>query len=243
MMCIRKGKIKVNVPHLKYYFQTINKTPTLLKNWITAIFIQLTMLASIFIPILGCFIILAILIYWLGYFFTTIKNNVENENFIFTNWTDKEILKTGIKVFLSLLIFLIALYSAILLFTTICFIPLIPISNLLNNGEYIGWFALLIPMAITFYVIYPYLIITSPAIIADYINKNKLTSLLEFKDSFKLFKKDLKTSFTIFLYLLLLFPLCLIPIIGYYFSLVGTYILAQYTKFLRINTEKGKKYE
>lgn len=226
--------------NLKDSFITINNTSNLLQNWLVAIFVQLVMLSCLFFQIIGLFVFVLFLIYLLGYYLQTIKANIENDEFVFINWTDKKILKSGAKCFLAILIFLIVLYIVILLFATICFIPLVIISPKIDGGEYIGWLGVFIPMAITFYIVYPYLIITTPAAIANYINQNSITTPLQIIDTFKLFKKDLKTSFKTFGCLLLLFLLSLIPIFGYYFSLVGTKILAQYTKFLRMYTEKGE---
>lgn len=223
----------MDLTNIKKIFRTINSTPNLGKNWLVAIVIQLVMFACLFLPIIGLFIAILLLIYLLGYFLKTVQTNVEIEDFTLISWLDIKILKEGFRGILSILLFIVTLYAIILLFATICFIPLTIIAPMLDGGEYIGWIGVLIPMAITFYIVYPYLIITTPATIANYINKNEITAPLRVKETFILFKKDLKTSFKTFFCLIILLPLNLLPVLGYYFTLVSSKIITEYTKFIK----------
>lgn len=172
-----------------------------------------------------------LLIFLYGYFISTIKENIGLETFAFPAWNIIKFLKNGIKLIFSQVVFLFVLYLFIMLFSLILFIPFVFIGNAFGWDELSGWIVIAIVGIIFYYIIIPYLLITLPTSIANYVVEDKFYAFLAFKKIFKIFKKNWKNTLKM-LFAMFIFPLMFIPFFGFYFLMVWAKMLAQYVNIV-----------
>ena len=175
-----------------------------------------------------------LLVFLYGYFISTIKENIDSETFAFPAWNIIKFLKNGIKLIFSQVVFLIVFYLFIILFSLILFIPFVFIGNAFGWDELSGWIVIAIVGIIFYYIIIPYLLITLPTSIANYVVEDKFYAFLAFKKMFKIFKKNWKNTLKMLL-AIFIFPLMFIPFFGFYFLMVWADLFAQYTRIVNEN--------
>ena len=221
----------------KFSFTTICQDKSWLKKILIGGLLQLLLMISAIIPILGWVLFICLCCYFCGYYLSTIKSNINNDNFVWVDFNEKNLMLNGAKFIGAMLLFFVAFYFLIMLLGTIVLIPVFAISSLIGldgGGQGVGWLGIAIVMFLVFYGVYPYLFITIPASIANYINEDRVTSLWAFKKIFKIFKNNwkitLKTALT-----LLLAPLMLVPFWGFYVALVLAKILSNYIEIVNKN--------
>lgn len=185
-----------------------------------------------------------ITVFLLGFWVKTAQININAKEWTLPKWKDKNLIKSGLKAFCSMVLFFSALYAVLIAFAMIVmFLVLLitlsffSISDSTSQG--LGWLFVGIILMFICWFVYPYLIITSSVTISSFVKDEKVTAPLKFRQNFRIFKNNPKETIKISLLMLIVSILMVLgniffPFIGFYFAIVLAKITAEImNKFLQ----------
>lgn len=213
-------------------FITVWNTPNRYKYFLFGGVFQLAFILFLFIPVIGWIISALIFVYMCGYYLVSIRHNIDNDDFVRVDWREKNIFFRGIRVLGAFILFLAVLYCVIMLFALFIFLLFFLFALIIgiedSSGSGLGWLVIAIVGFPVYYLLYPYLLLTFFSTLANYIIEDRCVAALAYKKIFKIFKKNWKISLKTLGVSLLITPLALIPLIGFYFAMVLVKITSNY---------------
>ena len=185
-------------------------------------------------------------LYPTGFIFSTLRKQINENTDLMTDWTEKNMLLSGFKSCLSMILILGVFMIA---GTAITLIGSFSISSLFKNSSALGWilFVLLI-VILLLYFLFIYLIF--PISLVCFGKTFKISSSVNFKKIFAIFKENQKEVWILFawgivfcaIYSIVLTMFCItvigiiaFPFLYFYFFIVCINLLAQFAREIDIN--------
>ena len=227
-------------------FNSVNQNPMLKKYLLIGGFIHLFWYVLMVLTMMelnipkSYFIALNILcclieLFLFGFFIDTVRKNIQSDDAAKFEFSDFNILKRFGDGFVFSLLFILPLVVSFLFFGVILGLvcALLIYYRPHYDGDLFPGICVIVAIILAFVLCILVVIFLYPQILENYLNKNKILAICDFKVFFNMFRKNFGASLVVSLMSIIFSMLWCIPFVGFYFDMVWANMFAQYARIVK----------